>query len=530
MNLITNYYLDANENRQNELDFCLKKNIENQLIQKIILVMHPDLEDLPIMRSSDKILPVLIEERPTFKFFFDLANIYSNSGISIISNTDIHFDSTLRLLYDIQWNQDESPVALALSRMENGIMYAEKFSQDVWIFKGKILDMPVDFCMGKRGCDNRLIHELKMAGYSLYNPGQYIHCHHEHASGIRNYSRIGTEDLIPGPHEALPACEWKDLPKVIRSDRKRILHIGMHHDGNATLSEALASLGDYRRIDWKNMLPMGKNYIRYKVISECLEFQPDLVFMQIQTPDIIDANTIRQMCGVVVNFTGDVRMPIPKFYYDMGRECSLTLFTNVDNARQMMEDGISAGYLQMGFNHHIFTPKGEIESKDIDIVFFGNNYSGVFELSDYRLQMVMALKDKYNERFHLYGGGWPHGLSNGNLSNDPHAEAAIYRRSKIAINLSHFNLRRYSSDRIFRAMGSGCFTISHRYPGIELDFIPGIHLDVFENLNHLTDQIDRYLSDDQSRYKIRKEGCNLVHDRYKWEHRINRLKEFIGWK
>jgi hypothetical protein len=183
VNLYTSFYQDKNPIRQNELLFCLNKNIENPLIDNIYLLVEGNVK-LP---KSDKLI-IIKSNRPTYRDFFDLVNVtvlFSNQ-ISIIANTDIYFNETLSAL-DLHDRQ-----CIALSRWDkrkDGLrLHNERYSQDTWIFKGKIRNVRFcDFYLGIPGCDNRIAYELNRAGYRLFNPANAIQSIHYHQSDLHNY-------------------------------------------------------------------------------------------------------------------------------------------------------------------------------------------------------------------------------------------------------------------------------------------------------------------------------------------------------
>lgn len=281
-----------------------------------------------------------------------------------------------------------------------------------------------------------------------------------------------------------------------------------------------AALQDYAKVvywDWTSR----KRTFNRDLINLYNQHKPDLIFLQIQTPGVIDVNTVRLLKdAVIVNWTGDVRTPLPRWYIDIGRHINLTLFSNMPDVVEARRNGIKSEYLQIGLEHNTFVPKGEIR-KEADILFMGNNV-GHFPLSNYRSQMVHRLAKKY-PNFKCYGSNWL------KYSYEPNQleEAKIYRGGKIGINLSHFNYERYSSDRIHRLMGCGIMCLSHYYEGIELEYGIGKHLDVWRNLDELEQKIDYYLSHEDERKRIAKAGCEHVHKNHTWSNRIKQLSEMI---
>jgi hypothetical protein len=194
VNIYTSFYQDSNPVRQLELLYCLKKNINNPLIDKIYLLVEGNV----VLPKSDKIVSVNFK-RPTYRDFFDFVNntVITKDDISIVCNTDIYFNHTLSLL-DFHDRQ-----CVALSRWDYKKqalrLHNERYSQDSWIFKGKIRNVRfADFYMGIPGCDNRIAYELNRAGYRLLNPATTIQSIHYHPSDLHNYNQDTPK--IPKPY------------------------------------------------------------------------------------------------------------------------------------------------------------------------------------------------------------------------------------------------------------------------------------------------------------------------------------------
>jgi hypothetical protein len=301
----------------------------------------------------------------------------------------------------------------------------------------------------------------------------------------------------------------------------RVLHIALNNLRQDALCDALASLGEYREVDWiAEINQKGLWGFRSDLIATAGEFQSELVFMQLQTPGIVDTGTAAQLPGFRVNWTGDVRQPLPDWYIDLGGAIDLTLFTNTADMEAMRSKGCKADYLQIGFDPNIFNDKGHL-TKTIDIVFMGNHYPSAYPLTELRYEMAHLLYRHYGGSFALYGNNW--NLPAEMVQHNTHGECEIYRRSKIGINLSHFDLGRYSSDRIHSIMGSGTFCLTKWYPDIEHEFEPGKHLAVWHTLNELIEKVNYYLQHEEEREKIARSGYELVHSRDTWQVRIGEL-------
>lgn len=295
--------------------------------------------------------------------------------------------------------------------------------------------------------------------------------------------------------------------------RKKMLYLKMGTH-NLNMSISLNTIFEVYEIDW---LSYPNNWV--KLNWEIRHFfdmhKPEIVFMHLQCGDVVNLDLLHYMSqsSITISWTGDVRHPIPEHYIATGKHINITLFTNYNDVVDAKNQGIEADFLQVGYDDNSFIPSNH-NAYDRDIVFLGSNYNNIFPLSNQRFKMVEYLRNLYGKRFEVFGSGW-HGYESGSIKCYE-KECYTYQRSKIAINLSHFNYSRYSSDRMFRLMGSGAFCLSHSYPDIEQDFKIGKDLDVWHNLDDLTKKIDYYLHNDHQRIEIAKTGCEHVRNNFTW--------------
>lgn len=210
--LFGNYFKHDNDGRHQELITCLGRNLSHPLIDRLVLIRQPEVKQESF--AHPKITWVELDcskfryNRPRFQDYFQVSNRFCTDphDISIIANSDIYFDDTLRLL--IQANLEG--VALGLSRWD-GKMTTD--GQDTWIFQGRIRPIQqAHFPMGISSCDWRIAYLIRKAGYKLCNPCCSLHTHHLHTNH-RNTINHGRK--IPGPYERLTPSTWEDchLPK-----------------------------------------------------------------------------------------------------------------------------------------------------------------------------------------------------------------------------------------------------------------------------------------------------------------------------
>ena len=246
--------------------------------------------------------------------------------------------------------------------------------------------------------------------------------------------------------------------------------------------------------------------------------KPDLVFMQIQTEKVVDNDLIQYMArsSFVINWTGDMRQGTPTWMYEAG--ATITCFSNMRDVNTMRAKGFKSEFLQIGIDEEIF--KYWDHEVGNDIVFMANNY-GHFPLSGLRRNSAQILKQRYGTKFSLLGNGWQH--PDGNLNANQIEESKFYSGSRLGINISHFDTDRYSSDRIFRIMASGCFCLSHHYKGIEKDFKVGIHLDTFRTPQEMCQKVDKWIENVEERGLMAQQGYRYVHENFRYKNMIDNV-------
>ena len=216
INLFVNFYNDKHQTRQEEINECISRNIKNPMIDRIYFVTDTCDINFYGFDKSEKVEKVIHNERPTFNYLFELAiSKIRGDDISIFSNVDIYFDEDCVCLIR---QHLVSSVCFALSRWErwkdNSItLFDRPDSQDSWIFKGPISDIPnCNFTMGTPGCDNAISQRIEDAGYTVQNPGRDIKTIHIHNCGIRNYQLAKVSETATQPFKYIPPANLDYTP------------------------------------------------------------------------------------------------------------------------------------------------------------------------------------------------------------------------------------------------------------------------------------------------------------------------------
>ena len=253
---------------------------------------------------------------------------------------------------------------------------------------------------------------------------------------------------------------------------------------------------------------------------------PDYVFLQIQgdkydgqrsTLDLIEPlKRLKDMGSYIINWNGDMRDTTPSWMITFAQAVSITCFSNQRDVDFFKSKGLNTDFMQIGIDEAIFNPHSQYYPNHPEIVFQGNRFDH-FPLSRFRNELVAILKNKYGSRFKAFGNGYE-----GNTNGNQYEEAKVYRSAKIAINCSHYNSDRYTSDRMFRILGSGCFCLSHNYDGIEKDFENNNHLVMFNDAHDLVQKIDYWLEDDK-RNEIAESGQKHCFENFTYTNMVNHI-------
>lgn len=292
----------------------------------------------------------------------------------------------------------------------------------------------------------------------------------------------------------------------------RILNIGLMCNGENGFTRAIQKIatGGYMQ------MPSYHGSFNQDVLREAEIFKPDIVFLQIQQENVISEDTAHKLAqnSFVINFSGDVREQLPDWYVHIGKHIQLSTFTNMVDVNRMRNYGLPADYLEIGFDPLIYNRKDIPKSGPKIIAHFNHYTDPSFPLTQYRAEIVQKLKQEFGDQFGVFGN-FPN--ADGNFNSSQVDEAENYNKALIAINCSHFNFDRYSSDRMLRLMGSGTMCLSHHYLNIEQDFKIGHHLDVFMDLQDLVAKCRYYLAEENQRSIIANNGYLHAHANFTFD-------------
>jgi len=301
----------------------------------------------------------------------------------------------------------------------------------------------------------------------------------------------------------------------------KILHVGLCVDyKNEGLPFALKEASAFY-----HEISTGESDLNDKIHKAIDDHEFDIAFFQIQSPGIVHPFVFEQLKAkgiFTVNWNGDCRIGTPDWYFNTN--ANLTLFTNTRDVENLRKRGLKSDFLQIGIDPKVFNRHGQ--SRDHKkVVFMANNYGNQFPLGQERTILANMLT---GEGYAVYGS---YRGSICSLNSNQLEESIVYNNCDIAINHSHFNEDRYTSDRMFRILASGCMCLSHHYPGIEKDFEIGKHLDAYTNHRDMMNKINHYLGNPEARNRIAENGYDYCHATFTYKSMVENLFKLIEkWK
>jgi len=321
--------------------------------------------------------------------------------------------------------------------------------------------------------------------------------------------------------------------------KERILHIHLDTDDDPQygMQRALNLWGsDVSRIAWTRV---GAEATRRQAVEVCRQQQPTLVWMQLQTPDVLDASTLRQMReaapnALLVTWCGDVGRCDPNevlpWEAEVADNVHLCLFSSTTQAHAYRAHGHpGASYLQIGCDTQWFRPANA--TKKYRVAFLGQNYGTNFDRTlpgndaALRAEVARALKRRLGRDFYLAGGGWG-GLEDAFVATRD--SPAVYHQSKLALSISLSQiLGRYSSDRLLRALGCGVPTFVREFSGMASWGLVDRDNCIIWRTEMSVGHVVELIAQDWSA-EIGERGAKLVVQHHTWEVRVRELAVYLA--
>ena len=225
MILITTYYIPSNNERMNEINLCLQKNVDNEYIKKIIL-LNNQIYDLnfindPFQKINQVLICDLFFEKYKLKYSdaIKYINANCNDEICILVNSDIYFNETLSKINRFNISNKMFSLLRYDLKDDNNIEIFTKWdiprndSQDSWIFVSPLnVDTNlIDFEFGTLGCDNIFANIVHNTGLIVTNPCLDIISTHVHSSEYRTYTE---ENRIHGKYMLIDASNINENSRI----------------------------------------------------------------------------------------------------------------------------------------------------------------------------------------------------------------------------------------------------------------------------------------------------------------------------
>jgi hypothetical protein len=190
--------------RAQEFQEAFVANCECPSVSKVYQLSERSYENVSFL-AHPKANQVSHPERVSFNSFFKIVKEYPSENekdIHVLMNADMEWTEEASLgLEQYLWELETSVISPLRWEDQRTLFGNRPDSQDVWGFQQKNLPdhskMMVTIPLGKPGCDNRILMELMVQGFTALNrPLQFPTLHH-HKTNIRNYT---SKDQIPRPY------------------------------------------------------------------------------------------------------------------------------------------------------------------------------------------------------------------------------------------------------------------------------------------------------------------------------------------
>lgn len=286
---------------------------------------------------------------------------------------------------------------------------------------------------------------------------------------------------------------------------------------------------EVRVVDWRQHFREKKRgQVEGHCIAAAKELKPEFAFCQFQTHGVIShqfPDLLRKMGCFSVNWSGDVRHPLPDHYMDLARYFDVTAFTNGTDVDLIRAAGYRSEFLQIGYDERVFNTDGAGDRSGV--VFLGNNYGEYkFAESASRREMVKAMAAAFPDDFKVYGTAWEGIVPAKNCGGYLHEPDSpdVLRRALIAVGWDHFFRPGFASDRLLRATACGCAVVNQHYEGIETEH-PTVY--AAKDIPDMVDKV-RYLLGDPVHAACKGElnAANTLRQ-HRWNSRVTQMMAWM---
>ena len=276
----------------------------------------------------------------------------------------------------------------------------------------------------------------------------------------------------------------------------KILHVAVFTPNSTNIwqADAFEQLGhDVYRFDYRQEVQsLGYDGRDQKLIKICSHLKPDITLfskcniMRIEVIKVCNLHSKKTVLWMMDDFNNMDQELIDKIIH-----CDIAFFASWNELKTSKSLNNNSFKLHGGYDPKIHLPI-DIKKK-YDVSFIGN---------------IHPYRQKYVGQFTHITGAY-------NLNH-----SKVVSQTKINLNFVEGS---GPSNRLYKIMAAGGFLLTNSWEHIRREFIPGIHLDIFENPGQLKSKISFYLKHENFRNNIAKEG----HKKIKEYDNINYAKTII---
>lgn len=321
------------------------------------------------------------------------------------------------------------------------------------------------------------------------------------------------------------------LPVIKIIFMKQLFHIAIQSQqyNSSGITKAFENCGyNVTQFDWQpHSFQIGREGMREACVAMAKRIQPDVIFIHAQNKDSFDRKTLSQLSdiGFTINYTFDVRDDI-SWYQTMAPYVGLTVFACVEDVESCKRSGIeNVAWVPSSADFSVYARRDFPYNRIVvpEIVFIGNNTVGTnlnYPRASQRQDMIAFMEKAYGERFVAFGWG-----QKGGMITDPLHEVEIYNKAKIVITHNNFFKTGYCSDRDWRAVGCGTFTIHQYFEMVHRMFgQSAVVWSGFEDLKYLCDY---FLIHEGEREMLAQAHTDYVTMGQTWTHRVRHMCALI---
>ena len=145
-----------------------------------------------------------------------------------------------------------------------------------------------------------------------------------------------------------------------------------------------------------------------------------------------------------------------------------------------------------------------------------------------RNALIRSIADRHSFDLFTHDGDFslPNVINHGPVDNYREMPL-VFRRSKINLNISLRSILSGIPQRAFDIMGSGGFLLSNYQNDFPDYFTPGEHFDFYESRADLLNKIAYYLSHEEERRQIARNGHDQVAAAHTYRHRVREMLDAI---